>query len=72
MKITNSKEFGKAIQKRRKELHYTQAYLSDFTGISISFLSDLENGKATAELGKALYIANILGMDCLLDERGSR
>ncbi len=72
MKITNTIEFGKAIQKRRKELHYTQAYLSAFTGLSISFLSDLENGKSTAELGKALYIANILGMDCLLNERGSR
>ena len=72
MKITNTIEFGKAIQKRRKELHYTQAYLSEFTGLSISFLSDLENGKSTAELGKALYIANILGMDCLLNERGSR
>ena len=34
------------------------------------FLSDLENGKPTAELGKALFIANTLGLDCLLNPRG--
>jgi transcriptional regulator with XRE-family HTH domain len=72
MKITNAAEFGKALRKRRKELHYTQADLSAFTGISVSFLSDLENGKATTELGKALFIANTLGLDCLLNERGAK
>ncbi|MCM1039906.1 MAG: helix-turn-helix domain-containing protein [Ruminococcus sp.] len=63
MKITDAKSFGGAIRQRRKELHYTQAYLAEFTGLSVSFISDLERGKATAELGKALYIANTLGLD---------
>lgn len=70
MKITDAKSFGEAIRTRRKQLHYTQAYLAEFTGFSVSFLSDLERGKPTAELGKALYLANILGMDCLLKPRG--
>ncbi|MBQ3944839.1 MAG: helix-turn-helix transcriptional regulator, partial [Alphaproteobacteria bacterium] len=39
---------------RRKELGYTQKYLSDFTGFSTSFISELENGKPTIELEKAL------------------
>ena len=42
MKITNSISFGEMIKKRRKQLGYTQKYLSEFTGISVSFLSDLE------------------------------
>lgn len=70
MKITDSKSLGKAIQMRRKELHYTQAYLSEFTGFSISFISDLERGKPTAEIEKALQIINILGMDVLIEKRG--
>ena len=70
MKITDVKSFGEAIRTRRKQLHYTQAFLAEFTGFSVSFLSDLERGKPTAELGKALYLANILGMDCLLNPRG--
>ena len=71
MKIRNCKEFGAALRLRRKELGYTQAYLAEATGFSVSFLSDLERGKVTAELGKALFIANLLGMDCLLSPRGN-
>ena len=70
MKVTNSVTFGEMIKKRRKQLGYTQKYLSDFTGMSVSFLSDLENGKKTIELDKALTIANLLGLDVELNERG--
>ena len=48
MKINNAKTLGLAIRERRKELHYTQAYLSEFTGYSTSFISEVERGKATA------------------------
>lgn len=71
MKIVNAEEFGKVLRKRRKRLGYTQSYLSDFSGFSVSFISDLENGKPTAELGKALYLANILGLDIESTERQS-
>ncbi|MCR5481941.1 MAG: helix-turn-helix domain-containing protein [Clostridia bacterium] len=70
MKITDSNSFGKTVRDRRKKLGYTQKYISDFTGISVSFLSDLENGKKTIELDKALKIANLLGLDVELNERG--
>lgn len=70
MKILNSKDFGYAIKQRRKELGYTQAYISEFTGCSVSFISDLENGKSTAELGKSLMIANILGISVETISRG--
>ena len=69
MKIYDSVEFGKAVKKRRKEMGYTQKYLSDFTGYSASFISDLENGKSTIELDKAIKLANILGLDILVEER---
>ena len=45
--VTDVKAFGEIIRKRRKELGYTQAYLSEFSGFSVSFISDLENGKST-------------------------
>ena len=70
MKITSTEDFGQAVRRRRKELHYTQAFLADYSGFSVSFISDLENGKATAELGKALQLANILGLDCQVNPRG--
>lgn len=70
MKVTDSSSFGTVIKNKRKKLGYTQKYISEFTGISVSFLSDLENGKKTIELDKALKIANLLGLDVEMNERG--
>ena len=70
MKITDSKSLGRAIRERRKDLNYTQAYLADFTGLSVSFISDLERGKPTAEIEKTIRLINILGMDVYVEKRG--
>ena len=69
-KITDAASFGAALRRRRKALHYTQADLAGYTGFSVSFLSDLERGKPTAELGKALFLANLLGLDVTVEARG--
>ena len=71
MKITDSKSLGQSIKNRRKELKYTQAYLSEFTGLSISFISNVERGKPTAEIEKILMLVNILGMDIFIENRGA-
>ena len=72
MIINDASDFGRSLKKRRKELGLTQRYLSEFTGFSISFISDLENGKSTAELGKAIYLANMLGLDIVANVRGEQ
>ena len=70
MKITDSKSLGQIIRERRKELNYTQAYLSDFTGFSVTFISDLERGKPTADIEKTIQLINVLGLDLLVERRG--
>ncbi len=70
MKINDSKGFGDMLRLRRKKLGYTQKYICEVSGISASYISDLENGKETIELGKAIYLANLLGIDLELTERG--
>lgn len=70
MKITDTISLGALIRKRRKELGYTQMFISDFTGFSMSFISDLERGKPTAEIGKTLYLISILGLDVEISARG--
>ncbi len=70
MKITNVEQFGEVVKNQRKKLGYTQKYICEVSGISTSYISDLENGKATIELGKAIYLANLLGIDLELNERG--
>ena len=69
MKIRSVEELGEAIRTRRKELHYTQAFLAEFTGFSVSFISDVERGKATAEIGKTLQLLMIVGLDLSVERR---
>lgn len=70
MKILDSVSLGKAIRERRKELNYTQAYLAEFTGLSVTFISDVERGKKTAEIEKVIQLLHILGMDVFVERRG--
>lgn len=49
---------------------YTQAFISEITGLSVSFLSELENGKKTIQLEKAIQVAMLLGMDLTMEARG--
>ena len=69
-KVKTTEEIGRAIRARRKELGYTQAFLADYAGVSASFLSELENGKDTIQLGKAMTIMSLLGMDMAVMKRG--
>jgi len=69
MKITDSRTLGQAIRFRRKELGYTQACLSEVTGLSITFISDVERGKPTAEIEKTIRLINLLGLDLLVERR---
>ena len=62
---------GAAIRSQRKRLGLTQQELADACGCSIMYLSNLERGKETAELGSALRIVNLLGLDMTLSERGA-
>ena len=70
MKIIDSKSLGHAIRTRRKQPPYTQRYLSEFTGFSISFISQLERGKPTAEIEKTIQLMHVLGLDILVEKRG--
>lgn len=55
--------FGERVQNRRKELRMTQRDLALVSGTGVRFISDLENGKATCELGKALDVLASLGVE---------
>ena len=69
MRIKNTIELGTEIRKKRKSMGYTQSDISDRTGLSKSFISEVENGKETAEMGKVIFLLSILGMNLLIEER---
>ena len=70
MKIKNAADFGQIIRKRRRELGYTQEFVAEFTGVSVFYISQLERGKKTAEIEKAIMLANVLGLDLCIEKRG--
>lgn len=62
MRIRNAQDLGAAIRAIRKRKGYTLEQTAGVTGVGIRFLSELENGKPTAELDKALRVASLLGI----------
>ena len=61
MKYTAA-QIGKMIRETRKNLGVTQRSLALTSGTGLRFIIDLEKGKDTCEIGKALTILNTLGI----------
>lgn len=68
--IKNIKEIGNIVRLKRKEIGLTQKHLSDLCNVGIRFLSELENGKVTLEIGKVLNVLHALGLELKIEERG--
>jgi y4mF family transcriptional regulator len=62
VKITDSKSFGMAVKAYRKSQKLTQEKVANYSNVGIRFIVDLEKGKPTCELDKALHVAKMLGI----------
>jgi len=62
MKLNDSKAFGQAVRAYRKRQGATQVQLAAIANTGVRFIGELENGKPTVQLDKALRIAGILGI----------
>lgn len=60
--IRTSKAFGAAVRRARKEQGLSQAELAARAGVGRPWLSELETGKRTAELGRALSVVSALDL----------
>jgi HTH-type transcriptional regulator / antitoxin HipB len=67
--VRSAVDIGAAIRKKRKEDGLTLADAAGLCNVNYRFLSDLENGKATAQLGKALQVLHALGIEIELKDR---
>ncbi|PKL94620.1 MAG: transcriptional regulator [Gammaproteobacteria bacterium HGW-Gammaproteobacteria-8] len=61
--IRTAEDLGAVIRRARKAQGLTLEQLSGLSGLGIRFLSELERGKASAQLGKALDVARLLGIE---------
>ena len=63
MKIQDAQSLGQAIRQQRRRLKVTQRDLAMTSGTGLRFIIDLEKGKPTCQLGKALGIVRALGLN---------
>ena len=59
---TASARFGALVRERRRALRITIDDLALATGVNRKFVMDLEAGKPTCQLGKALLVAEAVGL----------
>lgn len=62
MSIKNAAEFGALIRQKRKKLGLTQEKLATRCGVGVRFVVELEAGKPSCHLGKALTAAVEVGL----------
>jgi y4mF family transcriptional regulator len=60
--IQTSKAFGSAVRRARKDQGLSQVELAQRAGVGRPWLSELETGKRTAELGRALSVLSALDL----------
>lgn len=60
--IADAQTLGALVRVRRTVLTLNQQELADRAGVGRRFVSELESGKATLELGKALAVCQVLGI----------
>lgn len=59
----SARDFGAAIKERRKALGWTQTGLAARSGTGERFIVELESGKPSCQLEKALIVARAVGID---------
>jgi y4mF family transcriptional regulator len=69
MQVTSPEELGKVIKSSRKKIGLTQQKLASLAGVGTRFLSELERGKTTSQVGKTLMIMSLLGLEMHINER---
>lgn len=62
MQIQNATDFGTLVLTARKRANLTQAALAAASGVGERFVRELEKGKPSCQLEKALLVAQVLGI----------
>ncbi|VAW75858.1 hypothetical protein MNBD_GAMMA12-635 [hydrothermal vent metagenome] len=67
--IITPADIGELVRSKRKQDKLTQAETSALCNVGTRFLSELENGKSTLELGKVLQVLSCLGLELSISKR---
>ncbi|MER8760326.1 helix-turn-helix transcriptional regulator [Mesorhizobium sp. M0312] len=62
VEVTSPEDLGLLIRRAREKRNLSQQRFADLAGVGRRFVSELENGKATLELGKVLKVTRAAGI----------
>jgi len=69
--IRTARDLGATIRGRRVDLRLTQADVADGARVGRQWLSEVEGGKDTAEIGRILRVLEVLGLDVVPQARST-
>lgn len=70
-KIDSTVALGELVRRKRREAGVRQADAAALAGVGTRFLSELERGKPTSEVGKVIQVLSRLGLELWLLPRGT-
>jgi y4mF family transcriptional regulator len=70
--ISDSQSFGLLVRAERKAQGLTQEQLAGLTGVGVRFVRELEAGKESCQIGRALQVAAALGLTVTVGSRRER
>jgi HTH-type transcriptional regulator / antitoxin HipB len=68
--ISNPVELGKLVRDRRKQAGMTLKDAAAMAGVGVRFLSELERGKSTLQIGLAIKVLALFGLELYVHARG--
>lgn len=68
--ISNPADIGALVRKRRKQAGLTLKDAAGMAGVGIRFLSELERGKPTLQIGKVIGVLHLFGLELRVVPRG--
>ncbi len=69
-KVTSAKDIGKLVRQRRKQAGLTLKEAAGMAGVGVRFLSELERGKTTLQIGLAFEVFQLFGLELHVYSRG--
>lgn len=69
--VQTAGELGRLARAHRKQRRLTLETVSGLGNLSTRFLSEFERGKETAEIGKVLKALRTLGLEVIIQSRGT-
>lgn len=72
VRVDNAGQIGSLVRKRRKEAGMTLKEAAALAGVGVRFLSELERGKPTLQLGLAIQVLQLFGLEMHVEQRGDQ